>query len=125
MAPLKEKFGWIGIDICWWCGTGRQTREHLFKECLAWKEEIRKLWEEIGEATATGRETAGKSKYKGRKGFYLGRQGNGFVAARRPGNTPIRVLMSDERCIPAVLSFLGRTGCGKLKEGVILARRTP
>ena len=27
---LKEKFGWIKSGICWWCGTGRQTREHLF-----------------------------------------------------------------------------------------------
>ena len=50
----------------------------------------------------------------------MGRQGGGHIAARRPGNTPIRVLTSDERCIPAVLKFLGRTGYGKLKEGVVL-----
>ena len=25
-APfLKERFGWVELDICWWCGTGRQT----------------------------------------------------------------------------------------------------
>ena len=31
-APFfKEKFGWIKSDICWWCGSGRQTREHLLK----------------------------------------------------------------------------------------------
>ena len=29
-APfLKEKFGWVESDGCWWCGGGR---EHLFKE---------------------------------------------------------------------------------------------
>ena len=54
IAPfLKEKFGWIRSDVCWWCESGRQTREHLFKECLAWKEEIRELWKEMGEATVT------------------------------------------------------------------------
>ena len=36
-------------DLCWWCGSARQTREHLFKECITWKEEIRELWKEIGE----------------------------------------------------------------------------
>ena len=43
----------------------------------------------------------------------------------RPGNAPIRVLMSDKRCIPAVLRFLGKTGCGKLKEGVALTGQAP
>ena len=125
IAPfLKEKFGWIDSDICWWCGTRRQTREHLFKECLAWRKEIRELWEEVGEAIATG---SGKirNRYKGRKGFYLNRREGENVAARGPGDTSIGVLMSDEECIPAVLRFLGRTGCGKLKEGVVLTRRTP
>ena len=38
IAPfLRDKFGWIESDLCRWCGTGRQTREHLFKECLTWK----------------------------------------------------------------------------------------
>ena len=49
IAPfLKEKFGWVETDTCWRCGTGRQTREHLFKECLTWKEGIRKLMERGG-----------------------------------------------------------------------------
>ena len=126
IAPfLKEKFGWIGSDVCWWCGSGRQTREHLFKECLAWKKEIRELWEEVGEATVIGREMIRKNRYKGKKGFYVGRQESGHIAARRPGNTPIGVLMPDERCIPAVLRFLDKTGCGKLKEGAMLTRQTP
>ena len=122
---MKEKFGWIRSDVCWWCGTGRQTSEHLFKECLAWKKEIRELWKEVGEAMDTNKEPTRGSRYKGRKGFYLGRQENGHFATRRPGNTPIRVLMSDERCIPAVLRFLSRKGCGKLKEGIVLTRQTP
>ena len=79
----------------------------------------------MGEATAIGREVKGRNRYKSRKGFYLGMQEGGMGAVRRPGNTPIRVLMADERCIPAVLTFLGSTGCGRLKEGVILSKRTP
>ena len=34
IAPfLKEKFRWVEPDSCWWCSGGRQSREHLFKEC--------------------------------------------------------------------------------------------
>ena len=37
-APfLKERLGWNDSDVCWWCSSGRQTREHLFMECLTWK----------------------------------------------------------------------------------------
>ena len=50
IAPfLKEKFGWVDSDSCWWCSGGRQSREHLFKECNTWKDEIRTLWKEAGE----------------------------------------------------------------------------
>ena len=124
IAPLKEKLRWIRSNICWWCGSGRQTREHLFKERLTWKKDTRELWEEVGEATVMEKETIGRNRYKGRKGFYVGRQGGGHNAALGPGSTPIRVLMSDEKCIPAVLRFLDKTGCGKLKEGVVLTRQT-
>ena len=79
----------------------------------------------MGEATATSGKRIRRNRYKGRKGFYLNRQGGEHVAARRPENTSIVVLMSDERCIPAMLKFLGRAGCGKLKEGVVLTGRTP
>ena len=132
IAPfLKEKFGWIESDICWWCTKSRQTREHLFKECSTWKKEIRMLWKEVEKATRGqgrgGRESRHISRYKGRKGFGLFRRteaGEGY-SGRRPGNTPVRVLMSDERCIPAVLSFITSTRCGQIKEGIILERRTP
>ena len=38
---LKEKWGLVDSDMCWWCSKCRQNREHLFKECLTWKKEIR------------------------------------------------------------------------------------
>ena len=29
IAPfLKDRLGWIESDVCWWCGGGRQSREH-------------------------------------------------------------------------------------------------
>ena len=52
IAPfLKEKFGWVESDQCWWCCSGRQSREHLFKECRTWKEQIRKLWRKVGKVS--------------------------------------------------------------------------
>ena len=30
---LRDRFGRVEFDTCWWCGGGRQTREHVFKEC--------------------------------------------------------------------------------------------
>ena len=76
IAPfVKEKFGWTNSDTCWWCGSTRQTREHLFKECITWRVEIRELRKEVGEisghAEAWGNVASGM--YKGRKGgFHLG-----------------------------------------------------
>ena len=33
IAPfLKERWVWTDADVCWWCGKGRQSREHLFKK---------------------------------------------------------------------------------------------
>lgn len=41
IAPfLKEKFGWVESDSCWWCGGGRQSKEHLFKECRTWQKVV-------------------------------------------------------------------------------------
>ena len=121
IAPfLKEKFGWIDSDRCWWCGSGRQTREHLFKECSAWKEEIRELWREVGEATGGGRAVIRGGIVKGRKGFGLRMRGQNGKTVRGPGNTSIRALLADERCMPAVLSFLRDTKRSQLKEGMVL-----
>ena len=34
IAPfLRDRWGWTDTDRCWWCSKGRQSREHLFKEC--------------------------------------------------------------------------------------------
>jgi hypothetical protein len=45
IAPyLKNKLKKRDSEECWWCRTGRrQMREHLFKECEKWKEEIKEL----------------------------------------------------------------------------------
>ena len=90
---VKEKFGWLESDTSWWCGSARQSREHLFKECLAWKKEINELWKKVGEApgVAGGREGMIAGVYRGEKGFLLG--GNRTVTG--PGNTSIRELFSD------------------------------
>ena len=95
----KEKFGWLDSDTCW-CGSARQTRKHLFKERVAWKEEIKELWKNVGEASglAEKRECTMAGVYKGRKeGFFLGGCRRKDRAVRRPGNTSIRDLMSDGR----------------------------
>ena len=73
----------------------------------------------MGEATASPGKGFVKGTYKGRKGFGLRAQGWRGEGVRGPGNTSVRVLLGDERCIPAILSFLGSTKCGQVKEGVI------
>ena len=128
IAPfLKEKFKWVESDICWWCTKSRQTREHLFKECSTWKDEIRQLWKEVAAATEDknlGGMMTG-TKRRGGKGFRLGFRAGESRRGRRPGNTSVGVLMADERCIPAVLSFLSSTRCGQVKEGILAERGAP
>ena len=63
--------------------------------------------------------------YKGKKGFFLGWQDRGGRVIRRPGNTSIRTLMSEGDFISAVLDFLGKTGVGNIKEGVVVGARAP
>ena len=123
IAPfLKEKFGWVESSQCWWCSSGVQTREHLFKECRAWKEDIRTLWKEVGEISDADRikENRGlggpKRRVKRNKGF-------GFFTQEhrvRPGNCRVGRLMSDPRFTSAVLSFLRNTQVGLIKKGVIV-----
>ena len=40
----RSGWGWTETDQCWRCEKGRQSREHLFRECAAWRKEIRALW---------------------------------------------------------------------------------
>ena len=122
IAPfLKEKFGWVSSDQCWWCSCGRQTREHLFKECRAWKEEIRELWKKVGEISEMseeGKERAVRKGYKKRR-----KKGFGFISQEYrvgPGNCSVGRLMSDPRFTEAVLNFLANTQVGKIKKGTIV-----
>ena len=72
IAPfLKEKFGWIESDSCWWCSGGRQSREHHFKEGRIWKEEIRLLWKTVGDISGALKDRI-EGVHKRRKGFRLG-----------------------------------------------------
>ena len=59
----------------------------------------RKLWKGAGEASCASEGSSGV--YKGRKGFCLG-MGKGMS---RPGNTPVRKFLSDDRFVETVLEF--------------------
>ena len=78
------------------------------------------MWRDIGEATSSHGEGVRRSLYKGRKGFGLGFKAEKGGRVRGPGNTSVGTLLADERCIPVVLSFLANTGCGQVKEGIIV-----
>ena len=118
IAPfLKEKYGWVESDQCWWCGCGRQSREHLFKECRTWKKEIRELWKEVGKISGEGTGKSGKaSPRRRRKGF--GFRSHEYNVG--PGNCPVRKLLSEPLFMEAVLVFLEKTDVGKVKKGVIM-----
>ena len=67
-APfLRDRWGQVDLDRCWWCDKGRQSREHLFKECTAWSREIKKLLREVGKAS--GARMATDAPFKSRKGL--------------------------------------------------------
>ena len=106
IAPfVKEKWGWTDRDTCRWYDKGRQSREHLFKECTLGKRKYENFGQRL-ERRVESRESALKS----RKGF-------GFrvrKARARPSNTPIRDLLSDDRYKEAVLVFLGATRVGAI-----------
>ena len=114
IAPfLKERWGWADTDTCWWCSRGRQSREHLFKECRSWAKEIRELWTSVGKISGR-REQTGRP-FRSRKGF-----GYGVRQARaRSSNTSVRDLLSGEQYTDAVLKFLKDTRVGEVKGGVI------
>lgn len=116
IAPfLKEKFGWVQSDSCWWCSGERQSREHPPKERKTWKEETKTLWKTAGDIPGGPEEGAG-GVYKGRKGFLSGTP-KGRVG---PGDCSVRRLFADSRFSEAVLEFLACTGFGKIKKGVVV-----
>jgi hypothetical protein len=54
IAPyLKCKIKTADSDECRWCEVlgKRQSWEHLFKECLQWKEEVKELWRKVRRVT--------------------------------------------------------------------------
>ena len=117
IAPfLKGKFGWVESDSCWWCSGGRQSREHLSKECRTWKKEIRELWSEVGRISGADEKSATSGRLKGRKGFCYGIERRSV----RPGNCSVGRLLADPRFTEAVLGFLSCTGVGKIKKGVVV-----
>ena len=109
IAPfLKERWEWTDSDRCSWCAKGRQSREHLFKECTAWTREIREPWTAVGEASG-GRDEA-RTPFKSRKGFvYRARQ-----ARTRPSNTSVRNMLSDDYT-EARLAFIGAMRVGEVQ----------
>ena len=68
IAPfLNDKWGWTDSDECWWCEDGKQSRDHLFKECRAWEHEINELWSTVGRIS--GKREEGDGPFKSRRGF--------------------------------------------------------
>ena len=119
MAPfLKKKFGWVDSDSCWWCSGGRQSREHLFKECKTWKEEISRLWKEAGDISGGCKRKVLGNIYKGRKCFCFGMERKHV----RPGNCSVGRPLSDSRFTEVELRFLESAGVGKIKEGAVINR---
>lgn len=89
IAPyLKHKIKSYESDTCWWCEKDvRQTREHLFKECSHWKDDIRILWQQVERDV---RPRWKRFKWK-----------------------PISALFNEKKTTEAILNFLDRTGVGK------------
>jgi hypothetical protein len=80
---LKYKIKTSDSDTCWWCDIGiRQTREHLFKECLHWKKEIKELWRRV-------QRESGWRQYRWK---------------------PVSVLFNEKKATGAILEFLEKTG---------------
>jgi hypothetical protein len=91
IAPyLKHKIKTSDSDTCWWCEKDvRQTREHLFKECSCWKDDIRFLWRHVERDVGP--------------------------RWRRYKWKPISALFNERKATEAILVFffLDRTGVGK------------
>jgi hypothetical protein len=118
IAPfLKDRWGWTDSDSCWWCDGGKQSRDHLFKECRRWEKRLRNLWSAVGKIS--GRRQEGDGPFKSRKGF-------GFhvrQARARPSNTTVRELLSNDRYTEAVLDFWERRGWGRSRRELFVNKR--
>ena len=103
---LKERWGLIDREEYCWCSKGRQSREHLFKECTAWTNEIGELWKKVTEASGKGG-SAEEGAFRSRRGF-------GFQVrqVRARPNTAARDLLTSGRYTEVVLAFLAGTRVG-------------
>jgi len=90
IAPfMKERLKKVNSDQFWWCRSSRrQTREHLFKECAAWKAHINRLWRQVG-----------------RK-----------LGWRHPRMIKVFCFLREEKITPDVLQFLRILGSVRLKR---------
>jgi hypothetical protein len=70
---------------CWWYPCTKQTRDHLFTVCAAWRDQQKILWAEVRKETKRW-----NSRWK------------------------VRDLLADERCSRAVRDFLATTDVGRL-----------
>jgi hypothetical protein len=75
---------------CWWCVSGVQTRDHLFKECAEWTGQQRILWAEVRKETGKW-----KSRWK------------------------VQDLLADERCNRAVLDCVSTSDVGRLAPALV------
>ena len=113
-AFLRDRWG---SDQRWCCSKGRRDREHLFKECLTWKREIRTLWR-VGDISGSrGRDGGTKENVpqKSKKGF-------GYMVLQkrtRPSNTTMWELLTNDRLCRVVLKFLRDSKVGNVKEGTL------
>ena len=77
----------LSSDKCWWCGQDeRQTRHHLFVNCMAWELQTKELWKYVG--------------------YHCG--------WKHPRAPRVALLFRDERATKAVLSFLRKTKVGQV-----------
>ena len=75
-ALPQGEVGGIDSDRCWWCNRGRQSRDHLFKECTTWKKEITELWNEVGRISGRrGKEKENENEKENRDGPFQEQEG--------------------------------------------------
>jgi hypothetical protein len=89
IAPyLKHEIKTSDSDTCWWCEKDiRQTRDHLFKDCIYWKEDIKMFWRKVAKDVGP--------------------------RWRRYRWKQISELFDEDKATEAILWFLDRTGVGK------------
>lgn len=97
-------------DRCWWCESkGKQSREHLSKECRRKGSSRGEKCEDIERPLARGILREGK--------------GQGGKRRVRPNNTSVSDLLGDEGFADVVLEFWEKNRVGEVKEGILPEER--